>query len=84
MSYIDLIGYIAALLTTCAFMPQAYLTWKLKRAEGVSTGMYSMMVTGICLWLCYGILINAWPIIIANIITLLLAVFILSMKLKYK
>jgi MtN3 and saliva related transmembrane protein len=84
MTYTDVIGYIAASLTTCSFMPQAYLTWKLKRAEGISTGMYSILVTGISLWLYYGILLNAWPIIIANAITLLLAVFILSMKLKYK
>lgn len=84
MSQLDFIGYLAAFLTTSAFIPQAWLTWKRKRAEGVSLGMYAIMVSGVVCWLAYGILLGALPIIIANIITLVLAVFILSMKLIYK
>ncbi|WP_218132030.1 SemiSWEET transporter [Undibacterium oligocarboniphilum] len=80
----DLIGYIAACLTTGAFIPQAWMTWRRKRAEGVSLGMYVLMVTGISMWLTYGILLQAWPVIIANFITMLLALFILGMKLIYK
>ena len=80
----DLIGYIAACLTTGAFISQAWMTWRRKRAEGVSLGMYVLMVTGIFMWLTYGILLQAWPVIIANIITMLLALFILGMKLIYK
>jgi MtN3 and saliva related transmembrane protein len=82
--FTDLIGYIAASLTTTAFVPQAWMTWKNKQAEGVSLGMYLIMVVGIASWLAYGILLHAWPIIIANAITFLLALFILSMKLYYK
>ncbi|MBC3884361.1 SemiSWEET transporter [Undibacterium sp. FT31W] len=84
MQTTDLIGYIAACLTTGAFIPQAWMTWRRKRAEGVSLGMYVLMVTGIFMWLTYGILLQAWPVIIANIITMLLALFILGMKLIYK
>lgn len=80
----DLIGYLAAGMTTSAFVPQAWLTWRRKRAEGVSLGMYIILVAGIALWLAYGLLLGALPIIIANLITLLLAVFILVMKLLYK
>lgn len=80
----DLIGYFAACLTTTAFIPQAWLTWRRKRAEGVSLGMYIILVTGVTLWLVYGILLSAPPIIIANMITLVLASFILVMKLVYK
>ncbi|MES2070994.1 MAG: SemiSWEET transporter [Pseudomonadota bacterium] len=80
----DLVGYVAACLTTSAFIPQAWLTWKRKRAEGISLGMYLILTGGVMLWLTYGILLDAWPIIIANFVTLLLALFILGMKLVYK
>ena len=80
----DIVGYIAACMTTSAFIPQAWMTWKRKHAEGVSLGMYVILVSGIILWLAYGVLLHAWPIIIANAITLLLALFILVMKLIYK
>lgn len=80
----DIVGYIAACLTTTAFVPQAWMTWKNKHAQGVSLSMYIIMVSGVMLWLSYGVLLNAWPIIIANIVTLLLALFILAMKLIYK
>jgi len=79
----DAIGYLAATLTTAAFIPQAWLTWKTKRADGVSLGMYSIFTLGVALWLIYGLVIGAWPIIIANAITLALALFILVMKLRY-
>lgn len=84
MSQLDLIGYLAAFLTTSAFIPQAWLTWKRKRAEGVSLGMYLIMVSGTASWLGYGVLLGSMPIIIANIISLALTFFILIMKLVYK
>ena len=82
--FADMIGYIAACMTTSAFIPQAWMTWKRKHAEGVSLGMYVILVSGIILWLAYGVLLNAWPIIIANAITLMLALFILTMKIIFK
>lgn len=80
---IDLIGFIAAFCTTLAFVPQAWLTWKTRSTQGVSLGMYSVFVVGVLLWLIYGIAIAAWPVIIANAITLALASFILIMKLRF-
>lgn len=79
----NLIGALAATLTTIAFIPQAWMTWKSKRAEGVSLGMYSIFTTGVALWLLYGVIIGAWPVIIANFFTLALALFILAMKLRF-
>ena len=79
----ELIGYAAAILTTTAFIPQAWLTWRSRRVDGVSLGMYIIFTLGITLWLGYGLLIGAWPIIAANAITLPLAVFIVSMKIRY-
>ena len=79
----DLIGSLAALLTTAAFIPQAWLTWKTRRADGVSLGMYAVFTTGVALWLVYGVLIGSLPVIAANAVTLALALFILGMKLKF-
>jgi MtN3 and saliva related transmembrane protein len=80
---IDLVGFAAATLTTVAFVPQAILTWRQRHAEGVSLGMYVVFVTGLFGWLGYGILIGSAPIIVSNVVTLLLAGFILGMKLRF-
>ncbi len=79
----DWVGLLAGLLTTIAFVPQAILTWKQKSAHSVSLGMYAIFTAGVVLWLVYGILIGAWPVIIANCVTLALALFILVMKLRF-
>lgn len=84
MPFAELIGYIAASLTTAAFIPQALLIWRTRRADGVSLGMYSIFASGILLWLLYGCMIGAWPVIIANAVTLVFALFILWMKVAYK
>ncbi len=83
MPFSELIGYTAATLTTAAFVPQAWLTWRTRRADGVSLGMYSIFALGVAMWLIYGVLLGSWPMIAANSITLLLAVFILSMKIRH-
>lgn len=83
MTSIDLVGYSAALLTTIAFVPQAWLTWRKKKTDEISLGMYALFTTGVALWFAYGVLMMAWPIIIANGITLVLALAILVMKLMY-
>jgi MtN3 and saliva related transmembrane protein len=79
----DLIGYAAASLTTFSFVPQAWLTFKTKDVSGISKGMYSVFTLGISLWLGYGLLLNAWPIVIANVITLALSSAILVMRFRY-
>lgn len=78
----DAIGYVAATLTTIAFVPQAWKTWKTRSAAGVSLRMYAIFTLGVALWLAYGVLIRAWPVIVANVVTLVLALFILAMRLK--
>jgi MtN3 and saliva related transmembrane protein len=79
----DWVGSIAATLTTAAFVPQAWMTWKRRHADGVSLGMYTIFTTGVAFWLIYGLLIGAWPVIIANTLTLSLALFILIMKIRF-
>ena len=83
MDTIDWIGSTAATLTTTAFIPQAWKIWRTRHTADISLGMYTLFTLGVALWLAYGILLAAWPIIIANSITLLLAGTVLVMKLKF-
>ncbi len=83
MNWVDAIGTAAAVLTTASFVPQVWLTFKTRDASGVSLGMYSAFTLGISLWLIYGLLMNAWPIVVANAITLVFAISILVMKLTF-
>ena len=84
MLLIDAVGYIAATLTTASFIPQAWHTFQTKDVRGISLTMYSAFTAGVSLWLVYGLLLGAWPIVVANGITLSLAIFILVMKLRYR
>jgi MtN3 and saliva related transmembrane protein len=84
MNHTEWIGYAAASLTTASFVPQAWLTFKTRDVSGISLGMYSAFTLGIALWLVYGWLIEAWPVVIANVITLILAASILVMRLKFR
>ena len=83
MTVIDIVGSLAACLTTLSFLPQAWLSFKTRDVSGVSLGMYSVFTLGVALWLVYGVLLRAWPIVIANVVTLALALAILGMKLVY-
>ncbi|MED5620466.1 SemiSWEET transporter [Ideonella sp. BN130291] len=76
----DWLGTLAALLTTTAFVPQAWLTFRTRDVSGISLGMYACFTCGIALWLAYGVLLDAWPIIVANAVSLVLATSILVMK----
>lgn len=80
----EFIGYLAAFLTTCSFVPQAWKTFRTRDVSGISLGMYSVFACGVALWLTYGVLQDAWPIVLANAITLALAACILAMKLRYR
>ena len=77
---IDWLGFAAATLTTSSFVPQAWLTFRTRDVSGISLGMYGAFTLGIVAWLIYGLMLGAWPVIIANGITLALAAGILTMK----
>lgn len=80
---IEILGLIAAFLTTASFIPQAYKTLKTKDTSGISFWMYTMFVSGIFCWMVYGFMIASLPLILANSITLLLAGSVLAMKILY-
>lgn len=83
-SLYDLVGYAAATLTTLAFIPQTLHSWRSRDLSGVSLGMYSLFTIGVALWLFYGVVLEIWPIIFANAITLALAGSVLFLKLRHK
>ena len=76
----EMIGYLAATLTTASFLPQAILTIRTRDTESLSLGMYSLFTLGVLCWLIYGVYISNKAIIFANAITLVLAASILSFK----
>ena len=84
MEFSEIIGYIAATLTTISFIPGAWHIHKTHDTKAISLKMYILFVTGVFCWLIYGIIINKSPIIIANLITIILAGFILFKKIKEK
>ncbi|MEO9020822.1 MAG: SemiSWEET transporter [Ginsengibacter sp.] len=84
MNITTIIGLIAAASTTTSFLPQAIKTIKTRNTLGISLSMYSLFSFGTLLWFIYGIMDRDWPIIIANGITLVFAVIILSYKIRYK
>ncbi len=80
----DLVGYIAAFFTTFALLPQIIRIWKLKEARDISILMPSMIAVGTALWLVYGVLISSWPVIAANVISLLITLATLYVTIKYR
>jgi MtN3 and saliva related transmembrane protein len=82
MTVADWTGSSAAALTTIAFLPQAWKVWRTSRTTDISLWMYTLFTTGVALWLAYGLMLDSWPIIVANAITLLLAGIVLTMKIR--
>jgi MtN3 and saliva related transmembrane protein len=84
MNTVTIIGLVAATCTTISFLPQAIKVIKTKHTKDLSLAMYLILVSGVFLWLVYGLLINDIPIIGANIISFIFTATILIMKIKYK
>jgi len=80
----EIIGFIAAVCTTFAFLPQVIKVWKTKQTKDLSLRMYTIMFIGICLWFVYGLIINSLSIILANIVTGVLVFTILVYIFKGK
>lgn len=80
----DLVGYVAAILTTIAFVPQTLTSWRTRNLSGVSLPMYSIFTAGVAMWLAYGVMLGSWPIIAANAITLALSGTVLALKVMHR
>lgn len=84
MNKIVIIGTIAAVCTTISFLPQVIKIYHTKHTSDLSLPMYVIFSFGIVMWLWYGFMTNSLPIILANAVTFVLAVYILAAKIKYK
>jgi MtN3 and saliva related transmembrane protein len=83
MNWVDLVGTLAGVLTTVSFVPQVVKTWRSRSAEDLSLFMFALFSAGLLLWLVYGIALHSLPIILANGITLVLALGILLLKVRH-
>ena len=80
---LDILGYVAAVLSTVAFVPQAFKTIRERDTRAISLWMYVIFTIGEALWLTYGVALNSWPIILFNSLVLTLAAIILAFKVRY-
>ena len=79
----DFVGYIAAILTTSAFLPQAIKAFRTRSTKDISLMMWLMLFTGVACWLMYGVLIRSGPVIATNAVTLVLVGAVLVLKLRH-
>jgi MtN3 and saliva related transmembrane protein len=84
MDFVDVLGLIAGALTTIAFLPQLFKTWRSKSAKDISSEWLVIFSTGILLWLIYGVMMDLLPVILANSITLVLTLIILFFKFYFR
>jgi len=80
----EYLGYAAGLLTTFAFLPQAYRMIRTRQSRDISLSWVIAMTSGVALWLWYGIAMQSAPIISANSVTLLLLSVILFVKIRHR
>jgi MtN3 and saliva related transmembrane protein len=78
-----LVGYVAAVMTTAAFVPQVARAWRTRSTGDISLGMYALLVAGTGVWLVYGVLTEAPPVIASNVINICLQTSILYLKLRH-
>ncbi|KZR88172.1 PQ loop repeat [Synechococcus sp. MIT S9508] len=80
---VDAIGYVAAALTTLSFFPQAIKTLRTDDTRSISLSMYCMFTAGVAIWAAFGLLSGNGPVILANGLTLIPALFVLQKKIRH-
>lgn len=80
----QILGTVAGAMTTLAFVPQVIKVWRTRSVADISTSMYLIFITGLLMWIAYGWCIGSGPIIVANVITAILAGSVLLMKIKFR
>jgi MtN3 and saliva related transmembrane protein len=84
MQFVEVLGFVAGACTTAAFLPQVIQVWRTRSAADISLWMYCVFLFGVSLWLAYGFVVAALPLILTNLVTLLLAGAVLVMKLRFE
>ncbi|MDA8240008.1 MAG: SemiSWEET transporter [Nitrospiraceae bacterium] len=82
MDNTTLLGMAAGALTTIAYLPQVIKVWKTRSTHDISMGMFITLCLGLVMWTFYGLSINSMPVIIANIISFVLAFTVLVFKIR--
>ena len=80
----NVVGSAAALCSIASFAPQMVKIWKARDASAVSLKTYSLTVTCFALWVAYGVMTRAWPIVVANSFALVMAAGVLTMKWRFE
>lgn len=82
----DILGYLAATLTTASFVPQVWHSLRSRNFAGLSLRMYTLFCTGVAMWLAYGLMLGQWPIVVANALTLALsgAILLLALRARWR
>ena len=83
MPFVTIVGMVAGVLTTVAFLPQILRTWRTRSTADISLVMFLIYVTGLVLWLIYGVMLNDLPLILSNAVTLVFSGTILALKLRH-
>ena len=83
MPFVTLVGMVAGVLTTVAFLPQVLRTWRTRSTADISLVMFLIYITGLVLWLIYGVMLNDLPLILSNAVTLVFSGTILALKLRH-
>ncbi len=84
MDAIQFLGLVAGGFTTLAFVPQVIKTYKSRSAKDLSLGMFAIFFAGVALWLVYGLLKQDVPVIMANLVTLVLAFTLIVFKFRFR
>ncbi len=84
MSTLDIIATVAGFCTTISFLPQVIKVYRTRHTKDLSLPMYIIFSFGLLMWICYGIFMHSWPIVLANGLTLVLSIYILTMKVIYR
>ncbi|WP_371802807.1 SemiSWEET family sugar transporter [Candidatus Lokiarchaeum ossiferum] len=79
----ELVGSVAAILTTISFIPQAWKVYRTRKTDDISLSMWILFTTGVTFWMIYGFFLQDWNIVGANGVTALLAGYILVKKIQY-
>jgi MtN3 and saliva related transmembrane protein len=82
--WVEYIGSLAAACTTLCWVPQAVKIIREKQTQGISLVTQSVFTVGLALWLAYGLLLTNWPLMLANAVTLVFALLILILKVRYR
>jgi MtN3 and saliva related transmembrane protein len=82
VDFVELVGVIAGILTTSAFVPQAVRTWRTQSAKDFSLGLLVLLVVGNTLWLAYGAMKGSTGLVAANLVTVPLTVYLLVVKIR--